>query len=130
MKSITFKEFCEKYGYGPHKEKTLSEFAKTIGVSVSYISKLYNAKIYTSSNGSTWKLLSDYIKNYGYNLIIADPLEYMKTNLTKENHRLKERISNLEIQNELLTLQLQDLQSIIKLCEKIIERKNNNAKYL
>ena len=130
MKSITLKEFCEKYGYGPHKEKNLSDLAKHTGVSISYISKLYNAKFSESTNGPKWRQLCAYIENYGYNLIIADPLDYMKTNLIKENNKLKERVSSLEIQNELLTLQLQDLESLVKLCKRIIERKKNNAKYL
>lgn len=130
MKSITLKEFCNKYEYGPHKKKNLSELAKTIGISVSYISKVYNAKIYTSSNGPTWKLLSNYINNYGYNLIIADPLEYMQTNITKENKILKQENELLKQENEFLSLQLNDLKNIIKLCERIIERNKKNAKHL
>lgn len=130
MKAITLKEFCNKLGFYPNREHNLSDFAKITGLSVSYISKLYNARP-VGSNGPKWEKLCEYVERHGYQLITANPEDYMQSNLLKENKKLNKHITYLENYIKLLEFQLNEVQELIRVSKRIADYENDkrNIKY-
>lgn len=130
MKCITLKEFCNGLGFYPNKERNLSKFAHNVGLSVSYISKLYNARL-VGSSGPKWEKLCNYVEQYGYQLITANPTDYMQSNLLKENKRLNKRVTYLENYIKLLEFQLTDIQELVRVSKRIANYENDkrNIKY-
>lgn len=130
MKCITLKEFCNELGFYPNRERNLSDFAHIVGLSVSYISKLYNARM-VGSSGPQWERLCKYVEQYGYQLINANPTDYMQSNFLKENDKLNKRITYLENYIKLLEFQLNDIQELVRISKRIANYENDkrNIKY-
>ena len=125
MKTITMKEFCNYLGFQPNnKNKNLGDLADMIGVSISYISKLYNAKP-VSNGGPTWDKLCTFVEAHGYQLVNANPTDYMNTNAIKENKKLKARIEYLENYIKLLELQINEVQELIRVSKRIADYDND-----
>lgn len=108
MKQVTMKEFCELEGYSKHDNSTknLGCLDSDIGCSISYISKLYNSYPMGSTRGKTWLLVSDFVRNKGYELIKLNPIDNMIIKKDEENKKLKEENVSLKTENELLRNQL------------------------
>ena len=120
MKTITLKQFCDMRGYYPHGEKNLCHLADIIGVSVSYISKLYNARP-ISNGGPTWNKVVAFVESYGYQLTNANPTDFLTTNISKHNKKLQEENDNLKTENELLKLELEELKELVRVSKRIAE---------
>lgn len=121
MKCITLKQFCNSLGYYPGKKgHNIGDFAERTGVSISYISKIYNAKP-VSNGGPAWEKLCTFVESYGYQLVTANPTDYMNNNITKENKKLKARIEYLENYIKLLELQMNEVQELIRVSKRISE---------
>lgn len=124
MKTITLKEFCNMLGYYPYTKKNLSAFAKLVGVSLSYVSKLYNAQ-FVGTFGPKWTSLCKFVESYGYQLVPANTQDFFVNNLTKENKKLKSKIKRLENTIIILEYQLTNIDELVKLSNKIIKTQNN-----
>lgn len=124
MKVITLKEFCNMLGYYPHTEKNLSAFAKLVGISISYVSKLYNAH-YVGTFGPKWIQLCKFVESYGYQLVPANTQDFFVNNLTRENKKLKTQIKKLENIIVILESQLTNINDLVKLSTKIIKTQND-----
>lgn len=125
MKCITLKMFCDQLGYKPNdKEKSLGLFAKMVGVSISYVSKVYNAKP-VSNGGPAWDKLCSFVEAYGYQLVNANPTDFMNNNIIKENKKLKARIEYLENYVKLLELQVNEVQELIRVSKRIADYDND-----
>jgi aminopeptidase C len=96
MQCITLKNFCNKIGFYPNSEKSLSVLAEMIGVSCSYISKLYNARP-VSNGGPAWNKVVAFVESYGYQLTNANPADFMTTNISKKNKKLQEENEILKV---------------------------------
>lgn len=126
MKAITLKEFMNKLGYYPHnhnKNKTSRAFARLVGLNDPDISKAYNGKIL--EDGYRWNKLVNFVASYGYQLISANPIDYMESNVRKKNKKQEEYIKHLEIYIQLLESQLEDVREIVRISTRISENKNN-----
>ena len=100
MKAITLKEFMNKLGYYPNnhnKNKTSRAFARLVGLNDPDISKAYNGKIL--EDGARWEKLVTFVASYGYQLISANPIDYMESNVRKKNKKQEEYIKHF---NEIL----------------------------
>lgn len=123
MKCITLKQFCNELGFYPNSAHNLSDFAKLTGISVSYISKLYNARP-VGSNGPKWNKLCEYVERHGYQLITANPTDYMQSNLLKENKRLNKKIRALEQEIAILKSQQEIYAAFDSLCKSYMDNKD------
>jgi len=123
MKCITLKDFCNELGFYPNREHSLSDFANLVGLSVSYISKLYNARM-VGSSGPQWTRLCEYVEQYGYQLINANPTDYMQSNLLKENKKLNKKIKALEQEVAILKAQQEIYSAFDSLCKSYMDNKD------
>lgn len=124
MQCITLKNFCNKIGFYPNSEKSLSTLAEMIGVSCSYISKLYNARP-VSNGGPAWNKVVAFVESYGYQLTNANPADFLTTNISKKNKKLQEENNSLRTENELLKLELEELKELIRVSKRIAEYDND-----
>lgn len=122
IRNVTLKEYFEIKGYGKGKEINISTFAEIVGVSVAYISKLYNNQITTLRGGNCWDKISNYVKKDGYTLVRGDILSLGCNCVSRERDKLTKRVRELESENAFLKAQLNDLREIIRLCEKVTKK--------
>lgn len=120
MQCITLKQFCNKIGFRPNSTRSLSVLAEMIGVSCSYVSKLYNARP-VSNGGPAWNKVVTFVESYGYQLTNANPADFMTTNISKRNEKLQEENNNLKKEIELLKLELEELREFVRICKRIAE---------
>lgn len=126
MKVVTLKEFMNEKGYYPHntdKNKSLRAFARLVGLTDPDISKAYNGK--PLEDGARWNKLVTFVASYGYQLISANPIDYMESNVRKKNKKQEEYIKHLETYIQLLESQLEDVREIVRVSIRISENKNN-----
>lgn len=101
MEKITFKTFCKKMGFGPNTsaENTFSSMAAILGVSVSYISRLYNTEQITEKDGPAFQIIKDYMEKNGYELdcLPASTREKLNKQVVKST---KDNIFNITLQKE------------------------------
>ena len=120
MQCITLKQFCDRIGFYPNSTKSLSTLAEMIGVSCSYVSKLYNARP-VSNGGPAWNKVVAFVESYGYQLTNANPADFMTTNISKRNKKLQEENDNLKKENELLKLEIEALKELVRISKRIAE---------
>lgn len=101
MEKITFRTFCKKMGYGPDslEHNTFSSLAAQIGVSVSYISRLYSEEQLTEKQGDGFNLVKEFVARHGFELdyLPASTRERLNKQVEKYN---KDNIFNITLQKE------------------------------
>ncbi len=123
MRTVTLREFFDLQGYGKGKEINVSTFAELCGVSISYVSKLYNNRFAGSStNTETFKKIANYVKDYGYTLVRGDIMSLADNGIRRENNKLKLENASLKSRVAQLEQELADLNEIKRLAHKICER--------
>jgi hypothetical protein len=121
------KEFCEIEGYCPHSNiKGLGDLANEIGVSLSYISKLYNSCPIGSQRSIKYRMISDYVRERGYNLVNLNPVDNISTRAIRENAELKLENKYLKQENQ----SLKDLLFKYKCFERIANAIASDSKRL
>ncbi len=127
MKSITLKEFCDIYDYKKFdKVHGLGLLAEECGVSISYISKLYNNRFVGSSNSSAFMKVHNFVKGKGYRLIKGDALSLGDSNISRENNRLKLELAYYEDKCRRLEEELASYEGLVKACDRIVGRYKKN----
>ena len=116
MQEITFKEYCGKKQF-----RTLSDLAADIGVSISYLSKLYNSQPTGVGNGPAWRKIYDFVAKDGYKLIKVNELDVASTFAMRENEKLKEIIADKDQQIALLKMQIEQYEQIVRIAKAIVE---------
>lgn len=123
LETITFREFCASQGYKPNdKDKNLGMLANEMGVSISYVSKLYNSKMMGfSEKGKKWNKVCDYVAKFDYKLINDNELSNYSTVAVKKNKRLEKQVEMLTEQVKTLQTQLENYSQLLRLAQRICE---------
>lgn len=123
LETITFREFCASQGYKPSdKKKNLSMLANEIGVSISYVSKLYNSKMMGfSEKGKKWDKVCDYVAKFDYALVNDNEISNYSTIATKKCEKLEKQVEILTDQVKLLQTQLENYSQLLRLAQRICE---------
>ena len=100
MEKISFKTFCKKMGFGPNTsaENTFSSMAAILGVSVSYISRLYNTEQLIEKDGPAFQIIKDYMEKNGYELDCLPA--NTRDKLNKQVEKSTNNIFNVTLQKE------------------------------
>ena len=121
---ITLKEYLDQKGYKKNsKGLSFGLFADTCGVSLAYISKLYNARYIGSSKTKTFMKVASVVAKDGYTLIKSDPISFADDKIRRQNKRLQLELNYYESKCKELQEKLDDLEKIVKLCEKIAKER-------
>ena len=101
MEKISFKTFCKKMGYGPDslEHNTFSSLAAQIGVSVSYVSRLYSEEQVTEKQGDSFNSVKEFMTRHGFELdyLPATTREKLQKQVVKST---KDNIFNITLQKE------------------------------
>ena len=119
MTEVTLSQYFKIKGY-PNKDYKMTNFAKDVGLSNTYISKVYNNRSVSSTSASGWNKLAEYLAKDGFILksgsnedIMIEKNKSLIVELKKENMALKH-------ENEQLKKESQMLKKLVKTCRKIV----------
>lgn len=128
--NYTLKEIFKLINCKPHSNFNYSKFAELTGVSISYISKLVNAQpVAANENRGSFLKLKTFIKNnYGYNLVIANYIDYNNNKVARDNKKLINQIKSLELKIKFLEEELKTFQEIERLIERYEKNKPRKTK--
>jgi hypothetical protein len=115
MQDITFKKYYEW-----KNPRTLGDLAAEMGVSISYLSKLYHSHPTGTCNGPAWKKVSDYIYNDGFYLVKDNELDVATTKAMEMNELFKKEIISLDNDIALLLSQLENYAELKRIAKIIV----------
>lgn len=126
MQEVTLKQFCELEGFGKGMKfagGTLSDLALYCGVSISYISKLYNGHSikYSRRKGEAWDKVETFLNKWGYTLISANNTDEIASRVIRENERLKKENEIKTKRIEVLEKQVENFKQIVRIAKGICE---------
>ena len=125
MKNITLKEYFEIKGIKRDGVMNYSQFANMLGISVSYISKIVNCQPVAVKENGKFKILKEYVAKDGYNLVFGDIYSLGMNAILKENDKVKDENRLLKLENEILKDQLKQYESLIKMCDLVVQNQKN-----
>lgn len=97
MEAITLKEYFRIKGYGKGQcDMNISKFAELCGVSVAYISKLYNGRPISDKYTDGCNKVSFVMRNDGYTLLKSDDLTALYNDQVKKIEKLQKDITSLK----------------------------------